>query len=296
MTDKVRQSIERLKAFEPEDGYLLAFSGGKDSVVIKALADMAGVNYHARYTVTSVDPPELVQFVKAQKDVEMFFPRDVEGKRITMWSLIERKGMLPTRLARYCCASLKESQNGGKTTITGVRWAESTNRAESAGIIWAKNEAKAAELIEVGFEPTRRGSVLRNDNVDKRRVMEICSLRNDITVNPIVDWDDDDVWGFIHREGVPYCGLYDEGFSRLGCIGCPMAGRKGRLKEFARWPRYVTLYKHAIARMLDERERKGLKRIWDSVDDAWNWWIEEPVGRGQMTLGLEAEYDTLPTD
>lgn len=62
--DKVEVAIERLRAFEPLEGYHLAFSGGKDSVVIKALADMAGVKYDAHYSVSSVDPPELVQFVK----------------------------------------------------------------------------------------------------------------------------------------------------------------------------------------------------------------------------------------
>ena len=41
--DKVQRSIERLRLFEPEDGYFLAFSGGKDSVVIHRLAQMAGV-------------------------------------------------------------------------------------------------------------------------------------------------------------------------------------------------------------------------------------------------------------
>ena len=39
--DKVQIAIDRLKAFEPADGYWLAFSGGKDSVVIKRLAQMA---------------------------------------------------------------------------------------------------------------------------------------------------------------------------------------------------------------------------------------------------------------
>lgn len=36
---KVETAIERIKTFEPPEGYFLAFSGGKDSVVIKALAD-----------------------------------------------------------------------------------------------------------------------------------------------------------------------------------------------------------------------------------------------------------------
>lgn len=62
--DKVETAIKRLQTFEPPEGYYLAFSGGKDSAVIKALADMAGVKYDAHYNLTSVDPPELVKFIK----------------------------------------------------------------------------------------------------------------------------------------------------------------------------------------------------------------------------------------
>ena len=62
--NKVELSITVLRSFEPAEGYYLAFSGGKDSVVVKALCDMAGVKYDAHYSVTSVDPPELVWFIK----------------------------------------------------------------------------------------------------------------------------------------------------------------------------------------------------------------------------------------
>lgn len=70
--DRVQQAIERLQLFEPEEGYYLAFSGGKDSVTVKALMDMADVKYDAHYDVTSVDPPELVQFVKTFKFIFHF--------------------------------------------------------------------------------------------------------------------------------------------------------------------------------------------------------------------------------
>ena len=108
--DKVDKAIMRLQAYEPPEGYYLCFSGGKDSVVIKALADMAKVKYDAYYRVTSADPPELVRFIKEKHpDVIFEYPRDKNGNRVTMWSLIPQKKMPPTRLARYCCAYLKES-------------------------------------------------------------------------------------------------------------------------------------------------------------------------------------------
>lgn len=112
--DRVQQAIERLQLFEPEEGYYLAFSGGKDSVAVKALMDMADVKYDAHYNVTSVDPPELVQFVKTFTDVKFDYPKDHDGKVVTMWNLIQRKRMPPTRLARYCCEYLKEGRDAGQ--------------------------------------------------------------------------------------------------------------------------------------------------------------------------------------
>lgn len=120
--DKVKQSIELLRQYEPKEGYCLAFSGGKDSVTLKALADMAGVKYDAHYNLTTVDPPELVRFVKTFKDVDISYPNK------SMWQLIVENLMPPTRLARYCCEELKERGGQGETLLTGIRWEESTKR------------------------------------------------------------------------------------------------------------------------------------------------------------------------
>ena len=142
--DKVEQAIERIKTFEPPDGYYLAFSGGKDSVCIKKLADMAEVKYDAHYNVTSVDPPELVQFVKSFDDVSLDRPLDKDGHQITMWNLIVKKGMPPTRLVRYCCSELKESSGEGIFVMTGVRHAESAKRKNRGG--WKRQTPRLASV------------------------------------------------------------------------------------------------------------------------------------------------------
>lgn len=167
LDEKVSKSIERLRAFEPPEGYYLAFSGGKDSVVCKALLDMAGVKYDAHYRVTSVDPPELVRFIKNQHpDVHRDVPRYPEdyknpklaGKPITMWNLIPEKRIPPTRLIRYCCAALKESGGDGRMTVTGVRWAESINRRQNQGVVTLMGKKAGREFgDDANFLLTNRG-------------------------------------------------------------------------------------------------------------------------------------------
>lgn len=160
--DKVELAIQRLKAFEPPEGYYVAFSGGKDSQCIYHLCKMAGVKFDAHYSVTSVDPPELVQFIKKNyPDVEFAVPHDKDGKRISMWSLIPERLMPPTRVVRYCCQQLKETQGEGRVTVTGVRWAESANRKANQGVVTipkkSKRIVKDMENMGVNFTKTWRG-------------------------------------------------------------------------------------------------------------------------------------------
>ena len=161
-TDKVEKAIARLQTYEPPEGYYLCFSGGKDSCVIKALADMAGVKYDAHYAVSSVDPPELVRFIKDEHpDVIFDIPKDKNGKPITMWSLIAHNTMPPTRIVRYCCAHLKENGGKGRLKVTGVRWEESVRRKKShSEVTFADKKTKKViekELSGEDFSSTPQG-------------------------------------------------------------------------------------------------------------------------------------------
>lgn len=115
--------------------------------------------------------------------------------------------------------------------------------------------------------------VLVNDNDESRNTIEQCYRRRKTVLNPIIDWDDEDVWEFIHEYNVPYCELYDKGFKRLGCIGCPL-GRSAR-KEFMLYPRYKQAYMRAFEKMLIYRREKGLETKWETPQDVMDWWMEE---------------------
>lgn len=246
---KLEVSIERIKQIEPRGGsWYLAFSGGKDSCVIKALCDMAGVKYDAHYRITSVDPPELVRFIKEKHpDVSLDFPRYKDGSVVTMWNLIPKKKMPPTRVARYCCQYLKEDGGEGRDKITGVRWAESNRRRKSRSGLEVSQTENWTESQRERLDP---------DNMDDDMV-RYCMNSKGFILNPIIDWTDDEVWEFIHRYNIPYCELYDQGFKRLGCIGCPMSTH--RVEELERYPKFKRAYIRAFDRMIEEQNKGGYK-------------------------------------
>ncbi len=195
-----------------------------------------------------------------------------------MWDLIPQKLMPPTRLVRYCCSVLKEQGGTGRFITTGVRRAESARRKNSRGIYETASNGKAKRVI------------LNNDNDDRRRLFENCRLKAKRVCNPIIDWTDDDVWDYIRSEQLPINPLYDCGFSRIGCIGCPMAA-KARNFQFARYPKYKDMYIRAFDRMLEERLRRGKTcETWETGTDVFHWWMEDGVLPGQLKLE-EEQYE-----
>lgn len=102
----------------------------------------------------------------------------------------------------------------------------------------------------------------------------MCYKDHTTLINPIIDWTTDEVWEFIKEYKIPYCSLYDEGFERLGCIGCPMGHHQE--EEFERWPKYKELYLTAFGKMLEENKKKGIthKANWDTAEDVMDWWID----------------------
>ena len=231
--DRVAVALDRILTFAPEDGYYVAFSGGKDSQVILDLVEHSGVAFDAHMNLTTVDPPELLRFVR-----EHYGRVTLERPETSMYKLIVKKRIPPTRMVRYCCEALKERGGHGRIVVTGVRWAESNRRS-------------------------------------KRRLTESCFKdKSRVFLNPIIDWSDEDVWEYLNGRGLPHCSLYDEpGRTRIGCVMCPFNYRHMQA-EAARWPKFAAMYERACVAAYDKAIADGLDRkTWKDGHDMYQWWI-----------------------
>lgn len=250
--EKERIAIGRCREFQNHtEGKknILGFSGGKDSVVTYMILVKSGIDFEPIYSLTSVDPPELVNYIKNVFNPwaeRLGYPKvkfskykkwtrgKNKGKMKTMWTLIANRAIPPTRNIRYCCSDLKENTGkAGDTVFTGVRWEESRARSQRT---------------MVGF------------------------YNKKICVRPIIDWSETEVWSYILENEIPYCCLYDQGWDRLGCIGCPLSSNQKR--ELAIYPQYKRLYIMAFNKMIEYRNRNGFSdEGWKTGEDVYKWWI-----------------------
>jgi len=279
--DRSDIAIKRIKAAaevanEMGNNLIVAYSGGKDSEVLLDLALRSDVEFKVEHNHTTVDAPETVWHIKevfhglSNKGIttKINYPdeiTDVDGRtvRASMWNLIPVKRMPPTRIARYCCEFFKERRFDGQHIMTGVRWAES-NKRKNRGAWESLHKDKQKRIIYY------------DENDDAQKLTDICQLRARIATNPIIDWTDGEIWRYIKDRKLQTNPLYACGFSRIGCIGCPMAGRKGIIFEFEMYPQYRKNYVSAFDRMLAARKRDGLmsdKKWANGGESVMDWWL-----------------------
>jgi phosphoadenosine phosphosulfate reductase len=240
------------------DGFRLAFSGGKDSIVLYKLAEMAGVKFKAHMQITTLDPPELMRFVrKYYPNVEMHRPG------INFYNLIKKKKMLPLRQTRYCCQYLKEQAGAGTVTMVGVRKEESRRRALKEEI----------EMYGKKFAGT-----IDQFTIEKHRIHSCINGKDKIILSPILDWTHNDIWAFIHENNMPYCELYDKGYTRIGCMFCPMAKKQAKQLDRLRYPGVERAIKKSIQYIIDNnnnffKKHSVFNECNATADEIFDWWI-----------------------
>jgi phosphoadenosine phosphosulfate reductase len=73
--------------------------------------------------------------------------------------------------------------------------------------------------------------------------------------------------------GVPFNPMYTQGWSRVGCIGCPLSGNQK--KELDGFPKYKAAYFRAVQRHYEHRRATGLpeKEGFPTPESYFDWWL-----------------------
>lgn len=255
---KIDAAIDFLKRGEKlalslnEQGYFVAFSGGKDSQVLLWLVQQAKVKYKAYYSVTTNDPLQNVQFIrKYYKEVIFLHPKD------NFYTLVEKNG-LPLRQMRYCCKVLKESAGAGFATLVGVRREESVRRSKYDFVDVVSRRKEHKERVG-GY-----------DLDDMIAVNHQCIKGKDkVLLRPMLDFTEKDVWTIINEFHLPKNPCYEK-VGRVGCIFCPFSSRQTIERYCIEYPKVKETLLKSISIFLKNKPSIGL-----SKDEYFDWWLSD---------------------
>ena len=261
LEDKIKYSIDLIRKAEKlslqmnKNGFHLAFSGGKDSIVLYRIAELAKVKFHAEMQITTIDPPEVMRFIRKEyPDVKLNLPP------LSFYELIKRKKILPLRQARYCCQVLKEQSGVGSCVLIGIRKAESSRRAKRKEVELTSKSKKKSQLIKQD-----------SFDIDNEITHSCINGQDKVLISPIFNWDDKDIWDFIRLYQLKYPSLYDEGFNRIGCLFCPMANSKTKQLELVKYPKVASAIKKSIQYLIDNNAY--FNKYNATPDEIFNWYI-----------------------
>ena len=182
---------------------MVSFSGGKDSTVVSHLVRKTLNNQSILHIFgdTTLELPLTYKYVEKFKEDNPMTPFfDEKNDENNFFEMCKEIGP-PSRVNTWCCSIFKTGPMGTTLsnfeedflTFYGIRRKESISRSKYP-------------------------KILKSTKIDKQ-----------LSIGPIIDWLDIDVWLYILSEKITFNDSYRQGFPRVGCWVCP---QKGTWSEF----------------------------------------------------------------
>jgi phosphoadenosine phosphosulfate reductase len=203
------------------DCFHVAFSGGKDSLVLLDLAKKAlpKGSFVVVFGDTGMEFPDTYDAIKKTKQqcFEEEIPFYIAKSHLDpkeSWKIFGP----PSRVLRWCCSV-------HKSTPQMLKMREITGKEDYSGLAF------------VGVRAHESATRSEYDYFNEGK-----KIKGQFSHNSILEWTSAEVWLYIYANGVLINEAYKKGSARVGCICCPMGGGKSGYVEYKNYTDNVRSY------------------------------------------------------
>lgn len=215
------------------DCFHVAFSGGKDSIVLLELVKKAlpRSSFMVVFGDTKMEFPDtyaLVDKVESQCKAEGidFYRASAHFDPEESWRLFGP----PSRVLRWCCSVHKAAPQTLKIRE-----------------VLGKDDYVGLDFVGVRAHESTTRSGYDEENYGKKQ-------KGQYSHNSILDWTSAEVWLYIFTHNLPINETYKKGNSRAGCLFCPMSTGRGPAFQHITYPAEVDRYIDLVKELVDDRD------------------------------------------
>jgi phosphoadenosine phosphosulfate reductase len=216
------------------DVFHVAFSGGKDSIVLldlvkKALPKDEFVVVFGDTQMEFPDTYDVVDKVETQCKAEgiSFYRAKSHMDALESW----RTFGPPSRVLRWCCSVHKSTPQviALRNTPQVIKLRETLDKADYSGL---------------AFVGVRGAESMRRNEYDYE--CDGKKQKGKYSANPILDWTSDEIWLYIYANNLVINEAYKKGSQRVGCLCCPMGGSKADYVQYRNYQKEVDAFAQII--------------------------------------------------